>query len=229
MTKFPKKKTGRKPSPGIQAAQYVAQENNTTLKIDHNTDGLIDPKKRPNKEHVFRNANTGAEEYIDTNRLERLMDCWIPWIKKQNYMCTLQDYWLEQGITPHRLKKILEFEPELEERYEEYTSFIGQLWSNLSSGKLEFKGDPFVLRMFAPRYVKEWREYNHEEKEFEAKIKKALEESNSLTPEQIIQISKVLYPKTEKPVDWRERDERVDSTGERPKDSEDIPPKTISK
>lgn len=176
----------RGPKPGalkpnaLKAVDYVNAENGLSITSDNNTDAKLLKKVNINKEHIFHNALTGCDEYLDTARLRRLLQNWIPWIREQSNICTLQEYWLEQGIVKEDLFNILANEPELKELYVKYSNYIGQLWQHMASGKKQFNGDPHTLRQYAPRYIQEWREYNREEREFIEKIKFALEQQDNI-------------------------------------------------
>lgn len=176
-----KKKTGPKPkSPGVRAAQYVAQEQNTTLIIDSSTDGRIPSNSMSIKEHDFINANSFKKEYLTTNTLIRWLDEWQLWLKVQDTPCTLIDFWLDKGVTSEDIKNFRQNDPIFKERYDKIAEYVGRLWSSVSMGKIMPKGDWYTIRQYAPNYVKEWRQYNREEKEFIEKIKFALEQQDNI-------------------------------------------------
>lgn len=214
--------SGKHGNPSQNAVNQVNKNRKKTPRIPHNS---TQNQSAVKKLHSILNMYTGKKMELDTDDLVKLAHEYINWIGERKFPTPFYKFWKLKGFIPEDIKYIAASEPAFAQLIEFGRLFVADTWNDPLTGEAEMKGDRETIRKRAPIYVKEWQDYDHDEKEFEYKLRKALEETNTLTEEQIVRIQQICFGRIEKPKGWKERDGRegqVNAIGAGPDSKETI-------
>lgn len=121
-------------------------------------------------------------------------------------MVLLQSYWTLKGIPYFRVVDWCKTVPGFEAMFQVGKQIIGDRRERI------LRGDYNHLRGRQSVYVQEYHDYDMQKFEFMERFKQGLEQSGTLSLDQIQAVMQVCFPKTPKPEGWK--DPRVEDPRE---------------